>query len=316
MKLAGARATLLALPLLLASCAPALGGMRGATESVVLPNGELCGFAGEGATLAFGGQRLAWTCDVAPTGPRGLLGAPVVVRDTDVDWRLGTAARRADGAGFELGRLETVGGRVLDLELATGERCAFSGEGATLAFGGRRVNYTCGDDVVLVGALVGDELGLLATRGALARTAAGLELRRERQVRVRSVVLGSAVGGQPDGAPHAPLFGTTWALERIRFGDGVELTPPDPSGYTLTLGADASVALQADCNRAAGRFDLDGERLSFAPFASTRAACPPGSLDQTYLTQLGSAVSYRFADGRLVVATGIDASLLYFQPLP
>lgn len=312
-----ARATLLALPLLLAACAPVLGLVGGPTQTVVLPNGEICGFAGEGATLAFDGQRLAWTCDVAPTGPRGLFGAPTVVRDTDVYWRLGTTARRADGAGFELAQLEAVESRVARLELATGETCAFAGEGATLAFEGRRVHYTCGGDAVLVGGFTADDRGLLATRAELVRRGEVVALRRERTVRVSSVVLGDdAPVAMPSEVPHAPLLGTTWALERVRFADGSELFPADPALYTVVLGADGSVALRADCNRGAGRFDLDGERLSFAPFASTRAACPADSLDQVFLAQLGSAVSYQFADGRLIVATAIDASLLTFEPLP
>jgi hypothetical protein len=76
MKLTGLRVLLLALPFALAACAPVLGVVGGPTESVVLPNGEICGHAGGGATLAFDGQRLAWTCDVAETGPRGPVREP------------------------------------------------------------------------------------------------------------------------------------------------------------------------------------------------------------------------------------------------
>jgi heat shock protein HslJ len=324
-----ARLTLLALPFVLAACAPVLGLVGAPTQTVVLPDGEVCGYAGEGATLAFDGVRLGWTCDVAATGPRGLFGAPTVVRETDVYWRIGTTARRADGAGFELARLEAVEARVARMELSSGETCAFAGEGATMAFDGRRVHYTCDGDVVLVGPLTPDERGLLATRATLLPRAGGFELRRERLVRVRSAILGDAAAattgdapGAAAGAPapaardHAPLLGTTWALQRIRFADGGELLPPDPALYTLALGADGSVALRADCNRGAGRFELDGERLTFAPFATTRAACPPGSLEQPYLAQLGSALSFAFEGGRLVVVTALEASRLEFEPLP
>jgi len=329
MLLLRARLTLLALPLVLAACAPVLGLVGGPTQTVVLPGGEVCGFAGEGATLAFDGVRLGWTCDVAPTGPRGLFGAPTVVRDVDVYWRIGTTARRADGAGFELARLEAVEARVARLELSTGETCAFAGEGATMAFDGRRVHYTCDGDVVLVGPLATDERGLLATRATLLPRAGGFELRRERLVRVRSAILGdvadaAATPAAPTPAAptpgvaggHAPLLGTTWALQRIRLANGSELIPSDPALYTLALGADGSVALRADCNRGAGRFELDGERLTFAPFATTRAACPPGSLEQPYLAQLGSALAYAFEGGRLVVTTAPEASRLEFEPLP
>jgi hypothetical protein len=113
---------------------------------------------------------------------------------------------------------------------------------------------------------------------------------------------------RPCSAPPGPSSGSSsWTTPK---------SCPPTRLYTLLLGADGSVALLADCNRGAGRFDLDGERLSFAPFATTKMACPEGSIDQAFLIQLGSTVSYGFAEGRLVLATAIDSSLLYFQPLP
>jgi heat shock protein HslJ len=356
------------------ACAPLSRGVGAgeATGLVTLPSGEVCGYAGEGATLAFDGLRLSWTCEVAPSGPRGLFGEPVVLGDTSVSWRIGSTARRADGGGFELARLESVDARVVRFTTVTGSSCSFAGEGATLAFGGDRVNYTCDGDEVAVGSLIGDARGLSATIGTLEPSDDGFVLRRPRSVRIRTVELqdpssawvpdASAVAATPvgeakgtdeaatdeaatdeaatdeaatdeaatdeaaadeaaadeaatDEAAHAPLLGTTWALERILFMDDGELLPVDPSDYTLTLGADGSVSLQIDCNRGIGRFELDGASLSFSPFATTRAFCGPGSLEQRYLEQIAIVVSYAFDDGALVLATSMDSSLLYFRPL-
>jgi len=326
------------------ACAPLFGGAGSGdvTSMVTLPSGEVCGYAGGGATLAFDGLRLSWTCEVAPSGPRGLLGEPVVLGETNVSWRLGSTARRLDGAGFELARLEGIDGRVVRFTTVTGTTCSFAGEGATLAFAGDRVNYTCDGDAVAVGALRADARGLSATIGTLARTEEGFELRRPRKVRIRTVELQDpatawippatavaaettevaeasdeeAVADVPeDDAPHAQLLGTTWALERVLFADGTELVPSDAAGYTVTLGADGSAALKIDCNRGIGRFALDGERLSFSAFATTRAFCGPGSLEQPLLEQIAIVVSYQFDDGALVLATSMDASLLVFRPL-
>lgn len=339
-----ARAVAASLVVLGASaCAPLFGGAGAgeATDLVTLPSGEVCGYAGEGATLAFDGLRLSWTCEVAPSGPRGLFGEPVVLGETNVSWRIGSTARRADGGGFELARLETVDGRAVRFTTVTGSSCALAGDGATLAFGGERVNYTCDGDEVAVGALAGDARGLSATVGTLERTGDTFVLRRPRTVRIRTVELqdpGAAWApeattitveapekeGADEAAPeetavegvtHAPLLGTTWALERIRLMDGSEVVPTDPADYTLTLGADGSTSLQVDCNRAIGRFELDGASLSFSPLATTRAFCGPGSLDQRYLEQIAAVVSYVFDDGALVLATSMDASLLVFRPL-
>ena len=323
------------------ACAPLFGGAGAgeATGLVTLPSGEVCGYAGEGATLVFDGLRLSWTCEVAPSGPRGLFGEPVVLGDTNVSWRIGSTARRADGAGFELARLESVDARVVRFTTITGSSCAFAGEGATLAFGGERVNYTCDGDDVAVGPLTGDARGLSATIGTLERADDGFTLRRPRSIRIRTVELqdpsaawvpeATTVVAATDAdaaaetsdetaseeAAHAPLLGTTWALERISLMDDSEVLPVDPADYTLTLGADGSVSLQIDCNRGIGRFELDGPSLSFSPFATTRAFCGPGSLEQRYLEQIAIVVSYLFDDGALVLATSMDSSLLYFRPL-
>lgn len=335
------------------ACAPLFGGSGAGevTGLVTLPNGEVCGYAGEGATLAFDGLRLSWTCEVAPSGPRGLFGEPIVLGDTNVSWRLGSTTRRVDGGGFELARLESIDARVVRFTTVAGSSCSFAGEGATLAFGGDRVNYTCDGDDVAVGPLTGDARGLSATIGTLEQTGDTFALRRPRSVRIRTVELQDAdtawvpeattVGAESpadeteeateeateqateqateetasDEAAHAALLGTTWALERILFMDDSEVLPVDPADYTLTLGADGSVALQVDCNRGIGRFELDGPSLSFSPFATTRAFCGPGSLEERYLEQMAIVVSYGFDDGALVLATSMDSSLLYFRPL-
>jgi len=334
-----ARAVAASLVVLGASaCAPLFGGAGAdeATGLVTLPSGEVCGYAGEGTTLAFDGLRLSWTCEVAPSGPRGLFGEPVVLGETNVSWRLGSTARRADGGGFELVRLETVDGRVVRFTTSTGSRCELAGEGATLAFDGQRANYTCDDDEVAIGALLGDARGLSATIGTLERTGEAVALRRPRAVRLSAVELqdpnaawvpeatvAAVEAAEPEGsvdatseaADHAPLMGTTWALERILFADGGELVPVDPADYTLTLGADGSAALQVDCNRGIGRFELDGASLSFTPLATTRAFCGAGSLDQRYLEQIANVVAYAFEEGALVLATSMDGAQLVFRPL-
>ncbi len=127
-------------------------------------------------------------------------------------------------------------------------------------------------------------------------------------------------------APHRPgpaagaatpspagLQGRTWELVRIRFGDDAVLTPPEPARYTLRLDPAGRAEVLADCNRAAGSYTLDGPRLGFGPLASTRAACPPGSLSDKYLQQLGFVRSWLVRDGRLHLATLADGAILEFR---
>ena len=154
---------------LVAACAPRAETVAGVTGIVVLPSLERCLYVGDGATLSFDGQRLDWTCE-SPVGlPRGLLGAPEIGFAADVRWRLVATERPAVGGGFVIGREEIIEARAEALVLETGETCRFAGEGATLAFELGRVNFTCGEEVVVVGDLRADARGLLAVRGTLVR---------------------------------------------------------------------------------------------------------------------------------------------------
>lgn len=289
------------LALALAACAPTLGalgalGLAGPpTGFVTLPTGERCAHAGDGATLAFDGDRLGWTCDAEQGATRGLLGAPAVTEDgTGLAWRLGVV-RTAAAGGFELARDELVSARVWTLELEGGERCAFAGEGASLAFQGRRVAYTCDGDAVLLSPLEADGRGVLATRATVARGPSGFEVRRPQRVRAVSVShQDPSVFGLTEG---------TWALRRALRADATVLEPADPQPYTLAFLADGSAAIRADCNRGVGQYETSGARLTFAPFALTRALCPEGSLDSAYLALLAGTVGYALEGGVLQLTT-------------
>jgi heat shock protein HslJ len=110
------------------------------------------------------------------------------------------------------------------------------------------------------------------------------------------------------------IVGRPWQLVRIRMTDGAVLVPGDPARYTLELGADGRASIQADCNRGSGNFQLDGASLGFGPVATTRAMCPPGSLSDRYLAQLGLVASWTEKDGKLHLATRADGAVLEFQP--
>jgi heat shock protein HslJ len=121
-------------------------------------------------------------------------------------------------------------------------------------------------------------------------------------------------------APPAPvrsqpgIAGRPWQLVRIRMMDGAVLVPDAPDRYTLELGADGRASVQADCNRGSGTFQLEGASLTFGPVATTRAMCPPGSLSDRYLAQLGLVATWTEKDGMLHLATGADGAILDFQP--
>jgi heat shock protein HslJ len=122
-------------------------------------------------------------------------------------------------------------------------------------------------------------------------------------------------GGPTSGEP-ATITGVPWHLVAIQWADGHSTRPSDPSKYVFELGSDGRVSGQADCNRLMGTYTIDAHTLRFGPLATTRMACPPGSLDSEWLRALGSASSWLVRDGHLHVAMAADAGTLELAPAP
>lgn len=145
--------------------------MAAPVQRITLPDGTVCGFAGEGATLAFEGERLNYTCEDPHAPTYGLLGPVQVAGAGQVEGVLATISHGNEG--FVLDNSEPVAGLATALTLEDGTTCLFAGEGATLAFDGKRLNYTCGSpETGLIGDLVdnGDntvsaELAMLTRAG-------------------------------------------------------------------------------------------------------------------------------------------------------
>lgn len=101
-----------------------------------------------------------------------------------------------------------------------------------------------------------------------------------------TLVAALALGACATEVPRAPLAGTSWQLTELRSSDdaiGV-VRVADPARYTLAFDAEGNAAMRLDCNRGRGRYTASEDepgmgRLEFGPIATTRAMCPPGSLD-------------------------------------
>lgn len=113
--------------------------------AIVLPDGTACLNAGQGATLAFEGKRLNYTCG----DTQGLIGDIDIIDGTEITLELATL----DGTTITASEALTL--TVNAVELADGTTCLNAGEGATLAFDGQRLNFTCPDAASEAG-LLGD----------------------------------------------------------------------------------------------------------------------------------------------------------------
>jgi heat shock protein HslJ len=105
-----------------------------------------------------------------------------------------------------------------------------------------------------------------------------------------------------------------WQLVRIAYSDDSEVVPDDPTLYTIEFLADGQVAIQNDCNRGAGTYEVDGPSLQFGPIAFTRAMCAPGSLFDEFAQNLTNVASYMVEDGMLYIALAIDTGIMEFEP--
>ncbi len=91
--------------------------------------------------------------------------------------------------------------------------------------------------------------------------------------------------------------------------------PDQPDAFLLTFDADGRVAVRADCNRGQGTWTYQApSALLFGPLATTRMACPPGSLHDRFLRNLEYVRSFVMKDGHLFLATMADGAILEFAP--
>jgi heat shock protein HslJ len=94
----------------------------------------------------------------------------------------------------------------------------------------------------------------------------------------------------------AQLAGTAWQLEELRIG-AESRRIEQPARYTMAFDQPDEVSLLLDCNRGRGRAEVtptgfSGGRVAFGPVATTRAMCPPGSLDTQVARGLSGTLLY------------------------
>lgn len=94
-----------------------------------------------------------------------------------------------------------------------------------------------------------------------------------------------------------------------------KITVDTPENYTILLKANRKVQVRFDCNRGGGSFEISVGKLSFGPMMSTRAACPPGSLDFRFAKDLQRVVSFFTKDNNLYLELPYDSGTMKFSPV-
>lgn len=127
---------------------------------------------------------------------------------------------------------------------------------------------------------------------------------------------GTSLTCRPLTAPQFSLGGSAWTLVELRSMDDTVLRPTGDERFTLAFDDDGSVAVQADCNRGRGAWQVGdaGGTLALGPFTLTRAMCP-SALSQRFVSDLENVVSYRVTDGHLFLSLRMDGGIYSFEPL-
>jgi heat shock protein HslJ len=112
--------------------------------------------------------------------------------------------------------------------------------------------------------------------------------------------LGSALADADGGAPSIDVEGR-WRWEVPGAVDAGAVSAPRREDYWLEFLPDGKLTFKADCNAGSGSWALKGTALAVTPQATTLMACPPGSLDTTFLQHVQGTSRVSFDGPNLVL---------------
>jgi heat shock protein HslJ len=115
-------------------------------------------------------------------------------------------------------------------------------------------------------------------------------------------------------AAASSIVGRVWKWQHSRYNNDTESVPSNPDQYTFELLPDGNIGVRADCNRASGTYRIENQQITIEITLSTMAACPPDSLEQTFLKDLNAAAIYFNREETLYIDMKYDSGTMAFQP--
>jgi len=120
----------------------------------------------------------------------------------------------------------------------------------------------------------------------------------------------------PVGAGGVPetdtISGGVWMWQHTRYNNDTEAIPPDPTHYTMAFNTDGTLNIRVDCNRGGGTYSIAENRITIEVTHTTRAMCPPDSLDQTFLKDINAAGIHFFNEDDLYLDLIYDTGTMKF----
>ena len=111
----------------------------------------------------------------------------------------------------------------------------------------------------------------------------------------------------------SPLRGTQWKL--VRLGETlVEAAGKQREPHLILASSEPRVSGNAGCNRVAGSFEVDGDKLRFSRMVSTRMACVAGmEQEQRFLQSIEKVERYRIKGSELELLDAGGTVIARFQ---
>jgi heat shock protein HslJ len=130
---------------------------------------------------------------------------------------------------------------------------------------------------------------------------------------ISMTLLLSACADITPSAQHPPLHGSLWLITQAGGEEIQAVRGPDAPNLIFDEKL-RRVSGSTGCNRIAGGYTLEGDKLLFQQMVSTRMACISGmEQEDRILKALGTIERYRFADGQLELLDAAGAASLRLQ---
>ena len=110
--------------------------------------------------------------------------------------------------------------------------------------------------------------------------------------------------------PAHALVATAWNWVSSQTPTG-NVSVPTPKNYAVAFLTDTRSAVQADCNKGNGSYAVEGNTIKFGNIAMTMMACPPGSMANMFMRELGSASTFRIVGDRLTFEIAGGGSMTF-----
>lgn len=125
----------------------------------------------------------------------------------------------------------------------------------------------------------------------------------------------SGDNGNEESESNVLLQNTVWHWQSLRNSSGLT-TAKNSEKFTIQFAVDGKASFGTDCNRGGGTYKTNGNSMTFSPIFSTKMACPAGSQESIYFSNLQTAKSYKIQNGSLQIKLANGGTMKFSASQP